>query len=427
MPIATRTARHWNTGAPGYNRAVTHGEDLLVTDVGPWALQEVPQGDEVLAAMTGPGRGYWRFDAAAEFTSDTAWPSDANDSNPSVLNDPDLHEGKVTGSPVTIDGYVIPVGTYICQFREFPDLYDFYCQGTSLPILFRGCRFRFSQGLSGAGLFNDNTATSAQHILLHYCDLGLTTKDIPAGTSGLMHVKFLGGSDHRVHRCYHSNSATFFQPNTQGCVFTENLFESLIFYYGEAGPDGAFGSATYHLNGISSEGGISSITIARNRIDIASPDGSTGSTGTTAGQPGYGTQSGQTGYGSGTNPGRVTGQTDCIALFSTNGLGNLGTDGSILIDSNYLAGTGVCIYAGNSLGTATGVHLLDNKISTRYWTNGGQFGAITDVPTWGANGNVQSGNVWADDYGTGGDGSTALASRQYPAGNGPRAGTSFVA
>lgn len=68
-----------------------------------------------------------------------------------------------------------------------------------------------------------------------------------------------------------------------------------------------------------------------------------------------------------------------------------------------------------------------NKITTRWWTNGGNFGAITDIPAWGSNGNSQSNNTWADDYGTGGNGCTALADRQYPAGNGPRAGTSFVA
>ena len=43
---------------------------------------------------------------------------------------------------------------------------------------------------------------------------------------------------------------------------------------------------------------------------------------------------------------------------------------------------------------------------------------------FGTAGNVNSDNRYLDDYGTGGDGSTAIANRQYPAGNGPRTGTS---
>lgn len=65
-------------------------------------------------------------------------------------------------------------------------------------------------------------------------------------------------------------------------------------------------------------------------------------------------------------------------------------------------------------------------MSTKYWTNGGQFGGITDVPSWNSNGNYQADNLYIDDYGTGGDGATATADRQYPAGNGPRVGTSWV-
>jgi hypothetical protein len=413
-----------------YNRTVTHGDQLTVTDVGPWALQAVPKGTETLQNMTVPGRGYWRFDTATEFTTDTAWPSNANDSNPSILNDTTLHEGKVTGSPVTIDGFSVPVGTYICQFRNFSATEDgFYAQGTSLPILFRGCRWRFTAGLGGQGLFNDNTATSSQHIYMHYCDFGMTAADMLATAAGLVHIKLLGGLNHRMHRNYSTFSSTFYQPNTQGCVLSENYIDNYVFAYGEKGPSGVGpDSTTYHNNGISCEGGITSITIIRNHIICPSPDGAIGSNGfTAAGQTGYGTQSGQVGYGSGTNPGRIINQTDCIALFSSNSLPNQGTSpGSILIQGNYLGGAGVTTYLGNALGNCTNIHVYDNKWTTKYWTNSGAFGAATDVPIWGTNGNDQSNNTWADDYGTGGDGTTTLANRQYPSGNGPRAGTSVL-
>jgi hypothetical protein len=427
--MLTRSTRGLVGAASGtaYNQPVTHGDQLTLNDVGPWALQAVPKGTEALQGLTGPGRGFWRFDTPDEFSSSAAWPSNANDSNPSILNAATPHEGTVTGSPVTIDGYSIPVGTRIVQFRDFPNGYDFYAQGTSLKILFRGCRFRFTDGLGGSGLFNDSGATTSQQIMLHYCDVGLTGRDLAAGAAGIMHIKNLGGQNHRYLRGYHTLSSTFFQPNTQGCAYIENWIDDFVFFYGESGTSGGFDSSVFHMNGISSEGALTSLTIARNHILAPSPDGATGANGfTAAGQSGYGTQPGQTGYGSGTNPGRVIGQTDCIALFALTG-SNIGSSpGAILIDSNLLGGTGVPLYAGNANSGAQNIWVINNKWTTKYWTNGGQFGSVTDQPTWGSNGNAQSGNVWADDYGTGGNGSTALADRQYPAGNGPRAGTSVI-
>ena len=411
----------------GFNQPVTHGDQLTINDVGPWALQEVTKGTEAYQSVSGPGRGYFRFDTPDEFAPTGAWPSSANDSNPATLNDSALHGGVVTGSPVTIDGYSIPVGTRIVQFRDFPDGYDFYAQGTALKVLFRGCRFRFSSGVGGAGLFNDNGASATQQIMLHYCDTGLTGRDVAANAAGLMHVKYLGGSYHRVHRTHSTFSSTFFQPNVVGCSFVENWMDDFVFYYGESGESGGFGSDVFHMNGISSEGGQSVLTILRNHILAPSPDGATGANGfTAAGQTGYGTQSGQTGYVAGTNPGRVVPQTDCIALFAISSSNVGASPGAILIQDNYLGGSGVVIYAGNADSGAQNIHVIGNKITTKWWTNGGNYGAITDVPAWGSNGNLQSGNVWADDYGTGGNGATALADRQYPAGSGPRAGSSFI-
>jgi hypothetical protein len=415
-----------------FNQAVTKGSRLRgAYDIGPWALQGAVKGSEVLQNMSVPGRGYWRFDAATEFTSDTVWPSNANDSNPSILNDPNLHEGKVTGSPVVIDGFTVPVGTYICQFRDFSATGDgFYAQGTSLPVLFRGCRWRFDSGVSGAGLFNDNGSSSSQHIYLHYCDWGLKSTEIGAHDAGIVHVKFLGGSNHRIHRSYSTLTCTAIQPNTQGCVITENWIDRLMFYYGESGESGLFDSSAYHINGCSSEGGITDLVFARNHVFVPSPDGATGSNGfTAAGQSGYGTQPGQTGYGSGTNPGRVISQTDCLALFNSNGLNNQGSaPGAIKVNDNFFAGGGYCVYAGQIDGAhpATNIEMNGNEFSTRFYTNGGANGAVAAQPPWGSNGNTQSGNVWYDDYGTGGNGSTALADRQYPAGDGPRVGTSVI-
>ena len=40
-----------------------------------------------------------------------------------------------------------------------------------------------------------------------------------------MHIKNLGGQNHRYLRGYHTLSSTFFQPNTQGCVYVENWID----------------------------------------------------------------------------------------------------------------------------------------------------------------------------------------------------------
>lgn len=423
-PAAVGTA---TGGGGGGVRTISHGDELLTTDVGPWALQDVAKGSETLQSLTGPVRGFWRFDQEDEFSSSSAWPSNANDTNPSILNDTTLHSGTVTGSPVTIDGYSIPVGTRIVQFRDFPDGFDFLAQGTSLKVLFRGCRFRWTNGVGGSGVFNDNTSTSSQQIMLHFCDIGLQSLDPPNGSECLMHLKFLGGLNHRMLRNYHTRSATFMQPNTQGCEITECYVDEYIYGYGESGTSGSGGSSILHLNGISCEGGLTSIKILRNHILCPSPDTSTGSTGTSAGAIGYGTQSGQTGYGNGTAPGRKTTQTDCIALFSSNGLSNIG-DGvtGLQIKDNYCGGSGYVFYIANNKGDCQNVVFTGNRATTKWWTNGGGNGVATDIPTWGSGGNVQNDNLWADDHGTGGDGTTALADRQFPAGNGPRVGTSFL-
>lgn len=412
------------SGMPGGD--VTHGDQLTPAHVGPWAVEGVAQGSETMTALTGPSRGYWRFDTPDEFSSSAAWPSNYNDDNPSLLNSATPRRGVVTGSPVMIDGYLIPVGTRIVQGYIFPDGYDFYAQGTSLKVLFRKCRFRWTSGVSGASIFNDSGSTSSQSIYLHYCDIGLTSIDPPNGSSGLMHVKHLGGANHRALRNYWTKTACVYQPNDGTATeFVENYCDDLFYPYGELGTSGSGGSSIIHLNGLSVEGGANGLKIRRNRILWKSPDGSTGSTGSAAGQIGYGTQPGQTGYGNGSAPGRKVIQTDCIAIFAITSRNQ-----NVTIEDNYIGGSGVPLYAGNADGNATGIVVNRNKFTTKWWTNSGNFGTVTDQPAWGSGGNVKGtgadANIFADDFGSGGDGTTATADRQYPAGNGPRAGTAVI-
>lgn len=412
IPLAVVGRRRVVSGGGGTG-AVTHGDQLTVNSVGPWTLQGVSKGSETLTTVTVPSRGYFRFDTPDEFIPAGTYVYNNNPTN---------HGGTVPAGGLTIDGYFVPAGTVVAQFYNFPDS-GWGAQGTSLKVLFRGCRMRWSIGCDGTGIFNDYTATASQQVMVHYCDIGLNTKD-PASGEGLMHIKFLGGANHRILRNYMTNSSTFLQPNVNGCSVIENWIDEAIYPYGDLGPSG--GGDFLHLNGCSIEGGLSTLYILRNHIMYPSPDGATGGGLTAAGQTGYGTQPGQTGYGAGTAPGRLVPQTDCIALFTSNGTQwSGGTD--VQVRDNYVGGSGYCIYSESSSGQQANVKITGNKISTKWWTDGGRFGQISwgsgGAITNGVNGCELSNNTWADDFGTGGDGTTAVANRQYPLGNGPRAGT----
>lgn len=400
-----RIARGKSTQTTSEVGDITHGEDLMVSDVGPWALQSVSRGSETLQAMTTPSRGYWRVDTSSEFVPSQIYTYDNNPSN---------HGGIVPTGGLTIDGYFVPAGTAVCQFRSFSD--GFYAQSVTAKLLFRGCSWR-TTNIDGSSIINDAYSVAGNwQCFMHYCDMGAPSKE----TDGGAFWKMIGGSNHRAYRTYISDVGCGIQPNVNGVEITEVFIDGILFLYGEMGTSGVGpDSTTGHVNGISLEGNIQDLTIQRCKIIIPSPDGATGSGGSDPGNPGYGTQPGQLGYGSGTNPGRIVGQTDCIALFT-----NQGVNTNILIADNYLGGTGYCFYGSDSgAGATTNNVFTGNKFSTKWWTNGGQYGPYTGSIVFGSNGNVNSNNTWADDYGSGGNGCTALFDRQYPLGNGPRVGT----
>lgn len=369
-------------GGTGNNGAVTHGDQLTESMVGPWALQGVAKGSEQLDRVPAPSRGYWRLDTPNEFVPSGTYTYNNNPSN----------KGGTLAADTMIDGYLVPAGTKVVQFRDL-SASDFYGQGVGGNWLFRGVRLRARS--SGTGFINDYTATYTLYV--HYGDFGGEGPN--DSQSGEVAFKTIGGQNHRFLRNYITYIATALQPNVNGVEIIENYIDKITFYYGEAGPCGTGGSCTAHLNGISSEG-MSNTTptrfkILRNRITVPSPD----------------------------EAGHITHQTDCIALFQSNG----GSYNDVLVEANYLGGSGYVIYAAanpnaSSASEPKNVILRNNKITTKWWTNGGNYGPIAAQPTWGSNGNMATGNVWADDYGSGGNGNTPTSSRQYPSGNGPRKG-----
>ena len=416
----------------GIPPAVTHGLQLTPAIVGPWALQGVTKGQEVLdTSLVAPSRGYWRWDDPSDnlFPSNP-WPTNANDTHPEVLNDPSLLGGVLQSSQV-IDGFTYPAGTIVIQYKDMPDNTQHYGQGTSRKVVFRGCRFRWSEGVDGSSITSVAYSTNDFQVGFHYCDIGMQTVDPVAG-EGLMHINVGCGRNHRVIRNYHTRSATFLQfNNAPGTEILENYIDEYIYPYGTAGPSGQFGSDAGHLNGFSSEGGQTDIKINRNRIIANSIDTATGSTGYAKGDIGYGTRptepdgTATVGYGSGSlGSGRIISQTDNIALFRNFGDNLGGAPGSIQVCDNYLGGTGYCIYAAGP--AVNGFTMTGNRFTTLYYTNSGSYGPVADAPTWGQNGNYQADNCYADDYGNGGDGLTAPSGRQYPSGNGPRKNASVI-
>jgi hypothetical protein len=363
---------------PAVSQTVTHGEQLTVDHVGPWTLQGTAKGSESLDTPSTPGRGYWLMDTPSEWR-----PSQTYVYN----NSPSNKGGTVPGGGLTIDGYSIPAGTEVAQFRNFSAA-DFSAQGQAGSYLFRGCRFR-NNAIGQSSQFNDFTSTYTNR--LHYCDMG-STSALDADWQGSF-WKCIGGSGPVMHRNYCSYQYVTFQPNVANAYFVENYVTDLIYYGGEAGPPGQEGDPL-HMACIGSEGGGQGFRILRNRIVPASPD----------------------------LGGHVFVNGASVAFEGTNGQNY----DDCQVKDNLLSGFNYVILNFGEVAGSTGIEVTGNKVTTLYFTNGGLAGteqAGPNPPSWGSNGNVKSGNVWADDYGTGGNGNTPPASRQYPNGDGPRVGT----
>jgi Right handed beta helix region len=78
------------------------------------------------------------------------------------------------------------------------------------------------------------------------------------------------------------------------------------------------------------------------------------------------------------------GQTSAIALFA-----DFGTPRNSTISGNLLAGGGYTIYGGTN--SATGIVISNNRFSTLYSKNCGQYGVADD---FSKSGNTWSGNIW---------------------------------
>ena len=83
------------------------------------------------------------------------------------------------------------------------------------------------------------------------------------------------------------------------------------------------------------------------------------------------------------------GQTDAIGLFE-----DFGIQANRTISNNLLAGGGYVIYGGANPGkqAPSNIDIIDNRISTIYYPNGGSFGPLTAASTTG--GGSIANNIW---------------------------------
>lgn len=387
---STSSGGNGEAGVIPVGSSIKHGDELTPAHVGPWSLQQVAQGSEKLDTPKVPSEKFFRLGEGEDSGLIPKAAFEGSDSDLAKLNDPANHGGTLAADTM-IDGFNVPKGTKVVQFRDLPSI---YAQEQAGDYLFRGCRFR-----NTGDTFNMAHTDEKLHVFIHYSDFGGDGPNDNQDGGGFLHI--LGGSNHRVLRSFFQYVGTAIQPNVNGMLIQENFIDHVAYYLGEGGPDGNPATTdNYHINGISSEGGLSSLQIIRNHITVPSPDGAVA--------PSYGA------------PNRVVLQTDCIGLFQSLGGPYPGDDTTgIQVRDNYLGGSGYVVYGGGP--NSKNVKITGNKVSTRWWTNGGNFGPWTYDPPSG-NGNEVSNNTWADDFGDKGDGINPPAARQYPNGDGPRKG-----
>jgi hypothetical protein len=395
----------------GGTGAITHGDQLTINKVGPWTLQGVAKGSEALTSLSPGGEriSTWPTDGRPSWIPGTDYVYNNSTSN---------HGGVVPAGGLTIDGYTVAAGTWVVQFRNIdistPIIISGDNTGTSAAwpgVIFRGCRMRGNS--SAPGFFNNNAQSTGGITWIMYCDAGgLDVMPTNICESIFESQAISMTRDHQyIIRTYLSIASTLAFGRNNGDAFIEN--------YGEIVPR-YFGDDTYHLNGLANSGGQTATMWLRNRLDFnPEPDSTNTTTAGLTANPYYKSQNDliQMAADGGAYPG--------------NGANQDGTSGYQIRD-NYLAGGDHCLQLGvdkaNTSADVSNVVVTGNKFSTVYFPAFGQTSISYKNPTWGAQGNVWSGNTYADDYGTGSwDYTTHNSARQYPAGNGPNAGTTISA
>lgn len=358
----------------------------MAPDAGRSSVATLRHGAELSRSMVGPaGLGISTDQLRPTAVRDqriSTWPTDGLPSwipaSPYVYNnDPNNHGGVVPASGMSIDGFVVPAGTWVAQFDDFGNQSiiiagDNGGETARLPgIVFRGCRWRGAVTAPGYLNVYHNSHTT---VWLLYSEAG----GLGPADSQYNEIPFKladESSEGFYYRNYISYTTTAIQPGSRGPQIIENYIEKITLYYDDQPPPGE--TTGKHLNGISLNGGQTHALIARNKVLLQSPD----------------------------DAGRSIGQTDCIAFFQDDGAfpgGGTNSDGSAgyQVRDNFVGGGGYSFYTGVNPGQGPAsvqrMVLSGNQVTTRWWPQGGSHGPLAAEPRWGAFGNVKSGNTFAE-------------------------------
>ncbi|TAH34091.1 hypothetical protein EYC59_03785 [Candidatus Saccharibacteria bacterium] len=350
-----------STGSTVPGGTISHGEQLSINHVGPWTLQGVAKGSESVTALN-PGTervSTYPGNARPSWIPGTAY---VYNNNPSNLG------GIVPAGGMVIDGYNVPAGTWVVQFRSFTAgiIIEGDCggAGSAFPgILFRGCRMR--GGWYAPGWFNQNGQSPGGTIWIMYSDAGGKSTASADYCESIFESKRYDPTDKfYCIRSYLSNATTL--------VFLRNDGDAAIENYGENVLD--FGDSTKHLNGIANGGGENATLWLRNHLVLAKQAGST--------------------------------QINDVIQMAADGGAYLGTatnfDGSTgyTIKDNYLGGAGHTLQLGydksNTIDKVRNVHVIGNKFTTSLYADSGESGLCYKTPDFSNYGNTWSGNTWAD-------------------------------
>ena len=303
------------------------------------APTQATHGDQLTLADVGPAAGgYLNLTTVTDSTT-----LSSTSSRPSWA--------RVLTAPETFDGVTYPAGTWVIEGVSFS---GGYVTITSLPasvphMLFRGCKFRRT-GTQALQV----SSTCSTDVTASYCEFGSTS-----ATQRLQFcVRFLGSGHQTLHRswCQWWDNAL----NGSGNVdIIENIVTDAVFYAG------AHIDAWLCNTPASSKGPV---RILRNRLEVNFS------------------------------------QTGCVANYQD----SAGLYDRWEVRDNIVAGGGFGFYCGITSDQGSSAVMpkscayTGNKVSTKFYPNGGYYGVKTSDthPTlgsmWGQNGNVWAGNTWAD-------------------------------
>lgn len=340
---------------------ITHGRQLTINHVGPWALQGVAKGSESLTATTSAQLAT-RFSTYPGNARPAYIPSSAyvNNNNASNVG------GIVPAGGMTIDGEFYAAGTWVVQFRDLSAANviiegDCGAAGSAFPgVLFRGCRMRGPW--AAPGWYNQNGQSHGGIVSFSYCDGGGLSLSATDYCESVFESQGINPNRDkmRVVRCFVTNATTLVYQRCNGDAIKETLGQGIS----------DFGHSDKHLNGFANAGSQTAILWTRN--SLVSPQQS----------------------GSANPPSDIFQFAADAGTYIGGGTNQDGSTG-FWVSNNYLGGAGnhtlqLGYDKANGVNDITNMHIVGNVLEESSTT------VAYKTPNFSANGNEWSGNTLAN-------------------------------